>query len=139
MQQHQFRQVKTSFTLCLPGHQHTPSCQFGKEFPAEGIEWVGTGLAIQHLYHQWTLQEYYGVMHVASARLLTGSTTYSIVEAAIWLRLLKNVTDWTQPADILLANEALPTIVHAMREQAAYQYQEMTGKKLVYVQSHKGN
>ena len=137
----QFRHITTSFTICLPGHNHTPLCQWGKQFPTEGVEWVGTGLAIQHLCHQWRLQEYYSVMHIASGRLLTGSTTYYIVEAAIWLRLLKDVTDWTQPADILLANEALPDIVHAMREQAFRQYSQMRGKRFVdfdYAQDHTG-
>lgn len=114
----QFRHITTSFTLCWPSHNHTPSCQWGKKFPTEGIEWVGAVLAIQHLYHQSTLQEYYGVMHIASGRLLTGSTTYYLVEAALWLRLLKDVTDWTQPGELLQANKELPEIVQAMREQA---------------------
>lgn len=115
----QFRHITTSFTLCWPGHNHTPSCQWGKPFAVEATESVGTGLAIQHLnHHQYLLQEYYGILHVGSGRLLTGSTTIYLVEAAIWLRLIKDVTDWTQPGEILQANEELKEIVNAMRGQA---------------------
>jgi hypothetical protein len=135
----QFRHITTSYTICRPGHQHTPWCQWGKAFPIEVIEWIGTGLAIQHLNHPTQPQEYYGLVHVPSGRLLIGSTTPSLVEAALWLRYLKDVTDWTQPSESLQESEELQTIVHAMREQAFRRYNQMRGKKIIdydYASSH---
>lgn len=121
-----FRHLTISFTLCQPGHEHTPTCQWGKQFPVEVIECVGTGLAIQHLSHPSHEQlEYYGITHVASGRLLTGLSTWTLVEVALWLRLIKDVTDWTPPAELLQVNEQLRDSVHHGREQAIRQYVRM--------------
>jgi hypothetical protein len=79
----QFRRFSTSFTLCWPSHDHDPSCQWGKQFPVEATEWIGTGLAIQRLCHQSRLQEYYGIMHVQSGRLITGTTLSTVVNVLI--------------------------------------------------------
>ncbi len=127
----QFRHITTSFTLCWPGHDHNHICQWGKTLPVEATEWVGTGLAIQHVNHQSRLEEYYGILHVRSGRLVTGDTTPTLVEAAMWLRSIKDLTDWTQPGETLQANEELREIVHAMREQAFRRYNQMIGKKII--------
>lgn len=124
-----FRHLTINFTLCRPGHEHTPTCQWGKEFPVEVIEWVGTGLAIQHRYHPSSDLEDYGITHIASGRLLTASTTFTLVEAALWLRLIKGLTDWTQPAERLREHEELLQSVHRVREQAIRQYVRMIQQK----------
>jgi hypothetical protein len=138
----QFRHITTGYTPCWPGHKHSPACQWGAKFPVEATEWVRTGLAIQHLNHTYLLQEDYGILHVASGRLLTGSTAPTLIEAALWLQLIKDVTDWTQPGEILQANEEPQALVHAMREQAFLRYNQMSGKKIVdwdYAESHNSN
>lgn len=122
----QFRHITINFTLCRPGHEHTPTCQWRKQFPVEVTECVGTGLAIQHLYHPSHDQlEYYGITHIASGRLLTGLSTWTLIEAALWLRLIKDMTDWTQPAELLQRKEELLQSVHQAREQAIRQYVRM--------------
>lgn len=123
----QFRHITASFTLCWPGHDHTPTCQYGKTFPVEATEWRGTGLAIQHMCHPSRLQEYYGILHVASGRLVTGETTPTLIEAALWLRSLKDLTDWTQPGELLQGREELRNYVYEVREQAMRQYARMLG------------
>jgi len=126
---HHFRHITTHFTLCFPGHDHTPVCQRGKAFPVEGTEWIGTGLAIQHVSHPSRLEESYGILHLASGRLLAADTLLTLIEAALWLRLLKDVTDWTQPAARLQDREDLRNHVHAARKQAFCKYTEMRGER----------
>jgi hypothetical protein len=127
----QFRYITTSFTLCRPGHDHTLMCQWGKVFPMEAIEWIGTGLAIQHLCHPSHLHEYYGILHIASGRLLTAGTTPTLVEAAMWLQSIKDLTDWTQPGEILQAKAELQTGVYEAQKQTFHRYNGLLrGKKL---------
>lgn len=126
-----FRHITTSFTLCWPGHEHTPTCQWGKAFPVEATEWVGTGLAIQHLCHPSRLLEYYGIVHIASGRLLSGATASTLVEAAMWLRPLKDLTDWTQPVEIIQGQEELQHRVQEAWEKTIHLYNGLLrGKKL---------
>ncbi len=124
-----FRHIMTSFTLCFPGHDHTPTCQWGKAFSVEGTEWAGTGLAIQHVFHPSRLEESYGILHIASGRLLIADTMPTLIEAALWLRSLKDVTDWTQPATLLRGREDFRNCVHAARKQAFRMYTGMVGDK----------
>ncbi|SRR5712692_8196133 len=124
-----FRHITTYFTICFPSHDHTSTCQWGKAFPVEGTEWVGTGLAIQHVFHQSRLEESYGILHIASGRRLTADTMPTLIEAALWLRSLKDVTDWTQPVALLHGREDLRNHVHAARKQASRKYTGMIGDR----------
>ena len=125
----QFRRITTHFTLCFPGHEHTHVCQWGKTFPLEATEWIGTGLAIQHVFHPSRAEESYGLLHIASGRRLTADSLPTLIEAALWLRSIKDLTDWTQPAADLRGRGDLRTSIHAARKQALYQYASMRGPR----------
>lgn len=117
-----FRPITAYFTLCFPGHDHTHVCRWGKAFPVEGIEWIGTGLAIQHVFHPSRSEESYGLLHIASGKRPTIDSLLTLIEAALWLPQIKDLTDWTQPAAGLRDREDLRASVHAARKQAFYQY-----------------
>ena len=124
-----FRHITTHFTLCFPGHDHTHVCQWGKAFPVEGTEWLGTGLAIQHVFHPSHMEESHGLLHITSGRRLTIDSMPTLIEVALWLRQIKDLTDWTQPAARLQDRGYLRTSVHAARKQALYQYISMRGTR----------
>lgn len=120
-----FRHITRHFTLRCPVHDHTPACQWGKALPVDGIEWIGTGLAIQHVFHRLRLEEPYGLLPIASGRRLTADSMPTLAEAALWLRNLKDSTDWTQPAAHLQGRGGLRNRIDAARKQALHQYTEM--------------
>ena len=124
-----FRYITTHFTLCFPGHHHTHVCQWGKAFPVEGIEWIGTGLAIQHVFHPSRIEESYGLLHIASGRRLTIDSMPTLIEAALWLRFVKDLTDWTQPIADLRYREDLRACVMDARKQALYKSASMRGDR----------
>ena len=120
-----FRPITTHFTLCFPEHEHTHVCQWGKAFPVEDIEWIGTGLAIQHVFHPSRTEESYGILHIASSRRVTADSMPTVIAAALWLHAIRDLTDWTQPAAGLQGRGDPRTRVHAARKQAFYQYTSM--------------
>src|SRR6266566_4386421 len=67
----------------------------------EAIELVGTGLAIYYEHNPfWKRDECY-LIHIASGSRLLGEFVCSFVSACLWVRRIKDLTDWTQPADRL--------------------------------------
>ena len=123
------RHITTHFTLCFPAHEQTQVCQWGKAFLVDGTEWTGTGLAIQHVFHPSCPEESYGLLHIASGRRLTIDSLPTLIEAALWLRFVKDLTDWTQPAACLQSRGDLRASVHAARKQAFSQYASLRGTK----------
>jgi hypothetical protein len=96
-----YRPIRVKKPFCIRDHEHTVMCQGGKFWEEDAIECVGTGLAIQRVWYQPLLWEGYAIVHIASGTLLLQNTVPTLVQAGMWLRKVKGLCDWTQPAHSL--------------------------------------
>src|SRR5689334_15733463 len=99
--EHRFQSIRVRKPYCIREHKHTPMCQDEQFWEVEAIEYRGSGLAIERVWYQpsW---EGYGVVHIASGRLLLLNTVPTLVEAGLWLRRIAGLCDWTQPSRTLI-------------------------------------
>src|SRR5689334_25375676 len=96
--QHRFRSIRVRKPYCIREHEHTPMCQGDKWWEVEAIEYRGSGLAIEHVWYSPLQQAGYGIVHIASGRLLLLDTVPTLVEAGLWLRRITGLCDWNQPS-----------------------------------------
>lgn len=94
--EHRFRPIRVQFPFCIRDHEHTSICQGNTLWEVDAIECTGTGLAIQKVFdRRW---EDYTLVHIASGTLLLAETVPTLVQAGMWLRKVRALCDWTQPA-----------------------------------------
>ncbi len=93
-----YRPIRVKIPFCIRNHEHTVMCQGRKYWEVDAIECIGTGLAIQRVWYQPLGWEDYGLVHIASGTLLLQNTVPTLVQAGMWLRKVKTLCDWTQPA-----------------------------------------
>ena len=94
----------------------------------EAIELVGTGLALYYEHNPfWKRDEYY-LIHIASGSRLLGEFVSSFVSACLWIRRIKDLTDWTQPADRLKPRYDVALLVQAAQlDLPAHRWQKFEG------------
>ena len=88
----------------------------------EVIEAIGTGLAIQPKYFFEAGRDAYNVVHIASGTALTSGTTPTLVAAALWLRRIEPLFDWTLPHEALKLRRDLAAEVHWHRVETVHEY-----------------
>ncbi len=134
----QFRRRRTHILTCLLQHDHT---LFTRERVIKEVsEAIGTGLAIQYTttlrkpLNPLAPTSAYGLVHLASGTVLTGETAPTIVSAAMWLRRVPPLFDWTLPQEAFKRRQDIAVQVH-MKE--VYSFQEIAhlvkrGRKITF-------
>src|SRR6266852_5892196 len=124
----QFRHRKTHILKCHLEHEHNLfTCEHNVQ---EVIEAIGTGLAIQHLTETQFRKPLnplapataYGLVHLASGTVLTGETTPNVVSAALWLRNILSLFDWTLPHEALKKRQDIALQVHWILIEVIHDY-----------------
>jgi hypothetical protein len=100
-----YRPIRVKIPFCILNHEHTVMCQGGKYWEVGAIECIGTGLALQKVWYQPLGWEDYGLVHITSGTLLLQNTVPTLVQAGMWLRKVKALCDWAQPAHSLQVQE----------------------------------
>lgn len=124
----QFRKRKAAILTCTKEHEHSLfTCQHRMK---EVTEAIGTGLAIEYLSETefrkpappFAPPTAYGLVHLASGTVLTGETAPTIVSAAMWLRRILPLFDWTLPQDAFRNRQDLAEKVHWILVEVIHDY-----------------
>lgn len=127
-----YRTIRVKKPFCFRNHKHTGMCQGGNYWEVDAIECIGTGLAIQRVWYQPLSSEDYGFAHIASGALLLHNTVPTLVEAGMWLRKVKVLCDWTQPAHSLqIQGETKAHVYYAWLDTQYDYHLFVTGKRLL--------
>lgn len=106
----QFRHRCIPLLTCLADHDHAlATCPHEM---SEVIEAVGTGLAIAPNYCEINGQDAYTLVHLASATILSRDTVTTVVTAALWLKRVLPLFDWTLPHEAVKPHRELAQHVH---------------------------
>ncbi len=126
-----YRPIRVQIPLCIREHEHTSLCQGNQCWEVDAIECIGTGLAIQKVWQPLGWQDY-GLVHIASGTLLLQNTVPTLVEAGMWLRKVKALCDWTQPAHRLnIEPETKAQVYYAWLDSLHDCHLLRTGKQLL--------
>lgn len=116
-----YRHRPASILICTQQHDHSLlTCEHKFK---EVTEAIGTGLAIQHIYKQD--RSVYGLVHLQSGTTLTRSTLPSVVAAALWLRRILPLFDWTLPQAAFKYNKNLAIQVDWQWVEASHAYHDL--------------
>jgi len=130
-----YRTIRVKIPFCFRNHEHTVMCQGGNYWEVDALECIGTGLAIQRVWYPpsgWMLWDDYGLVHIASGTLLLQNTVSTLVEAGMWLRKVKALCDWTQPAySLQLQEETKAHVYYAWLDTQHDYHLLLTGKRLL--------
>jgi hypothetical protein len=127
-----YRTIRVKIPFCFRNHEHTVMCQGEKYWEVDALECIGTGLAIQRVWYQPLSSEDYGLVHIASGTLLLQNTLPTLVEAGMWLRKVRGLCDWTQPAHSLQIQEEAKAQVYYSWLDTQHDYHLLvTGKRLL--------
>src|SRR5260370_39721323 len=113
-----YRHRRAAILVCTQQHDHSLfTCEHRYKTVTEAI---GTGLAIQHIYKQD--RSVYGLVHLQSGTTLTRSTLPSVVAAALWLRRILPLFDWTFPQAAFKHNKRLAIQVDWQCVEVTHEY-----------------
>lgn len=122
----QFRHRRIHILTCPLDHEHSLfTCDHTVQ---EVTEALGTGLAIQYAttfckpVKPFAPETAYGLVHLASGTILTGETAPTIVSAAMWLRRILPLFDWTLPHEALKKRQDLAMQVHWILIEVIHDY-----------------
>jgi hypothetical protein len=120
-----FRHRRTAILICSQQHDHSLfTCEHKYKDVTEAI---GTGLAIQHIYNTTYDCSVYGLVHLQSGTTLTRSTLPSVVAAALWLRRILPLFDWTLPQAAFKQNKRLAIQVYWQCVETTHEYNGLIG------------
>jgi hypothetical protein len=123
-----YRHRRTAILVCIQQHDHSLfTCEHKYK---EVTEAIGTGLAIQSIYHTEHDRSVYGLVHLASGTTLTRSTLPSVVAAALWLRRILPLFDWTLPQAAFKWNKDLAVQVHWQWVETAHDYHDLVSWRI---------
>jgi hypothetical protein len=127
-----YRAIRVQIPFCIREHEHTVMCLGDQFWEVDAIECIGTGLAIQKVWYQPLRWEDYGLVHIASGTLLLQNTVPTLLEAGMWLRKIRGVCDWTQPAyKLKIQPETKAQVYDAWLDTLHDCHVLRTGKKLL--------
>jgi hypothetical protein len=116
----QFRHRRAALLVCTKQHNHSLfTCEHRYK---EVTEAIGTGLAIQSLYNSEHDRSVYGLVHLQSGTTLTRSTLPSVVAAALWLRRILPLFDWTLPQAAFKHKKRLAIQVYWQCVEVTHEY-----------------
>ena len=125
----QFRHRRTHILTCLLKHDHNVfTCQHDLK---EVTEAIGTGLAIQYVTQfQKPLSPLapataYGLVHLSSGTVLTAETAPTIISAAMWLRSILPLFDWTLPQEAFKKRQDTAFQVHWTLIEVIHEYNRL--------------
>lgn len=111
-----FRHRNTHILTCVLDHDHSLfTCNHTVQ---EVTEAIGTGLAIKYAttfckpISPFAPETAYGLVHLASGTILTGETASTVVSAALWLRKIVPLLDWTLPLEAIKERQDIAVQVH---------------------------
>jgi hypothetical protein len=143
-----YRPIRVQIPYCIQDREHTVMCQGGKYWEVDALECIGTGPAIQRVWYHpsgWTLWNDYRIVRIKSGTLFLQNTVPTLVEAGMWLRKVRGLCDWTQPANSLQVQEDTKAQVNFAWLDTQYDYHLLvTGKRMLteeewgYAESHTG-
>src|SRR5260370_30892056 len=117
-----YRHRRAAILIYIQQHDHSlVTCEHTYKTVTEAI---GTGLAIQHIYNTEHDRGVYGLVHLQSGTTLTRSTLPSVVAAALWLRRIVLLFDWTLPQAAFKCDKELAIQVHWQWVETAHDYHD---------------
>lgn len=122
----QFRHRRTHILTCPFDHAHSLfTCEHNVQQVTEAL---GTGLAIKHAttfrkpISPFAPTSAYGLVHLSSGTVLTGETAPTVVSAALWLRKILPLLDWTLPLAAIKQRQDIAFQVHWILIEVVHEY-----------------